>query len=193
MRSPNKQAGLAKNAFIAIIAVLAIIAAGIYYATRPEPTADQTASGQNEKAATDDKMPAPSEVEGMEGDHAMEDKSGATTTTPGEVMKESDKTMMDGQEMMTPEIKTFNLTGRNFAFSQTEIRVKKGDKVVINFEATEGFHDWTVEGYGVGTKSVAVGQKTSVSFTADQAGTFEYYCSVGSHRAAGMVGKLIVE
>jgi len=32
-----------------------------------------------------------------------------------------------------------------------------------------------------------------VEFTADTPGEFEYYCSVGQHRANGQVGKLIVE
>ena len=34
---------------------------------------------------------------------------------------------------------------------------------------------------------------TSVTFIADQEGSFEYYCSVGNHREEGMVGTLIVE
>lgn len=34
---------------------------------------------------------------------------------------------------------------------------------------------------------------TSVTFVADTLGTFEYYCSVGNHRAQGMVGNLVVE
>lgn len=92
-----------------------------------------------------------------------------------------------------PISKTFNITGHNFAFSQSEIRVNLGTQVTIDFESIEGFHDLTVEGYGVGTKSVLPGTKTTVSFTADKTGTFIFYCSVGNHRAQGMVGSLIVE
>lgn len=117
-----------------------------------------------------------------------------------EKMMEEEDMMMKGQKMMekpatmmSGETKTFNLTGRNFAFSQTEIRVKQGDKVKINFESTQGFHDWRVEGYNVGTTQVNIGGKTSVELTADKVGTFEYYCSVDSHRQFGMVGKLIVD
>jgi len=32
-----------------------------------------------------------------------------------------------------------------------------------------------------------------VTFVADKAGEYEFYCSVGQHRANGMVGKLIVK
>ena len=90
-------------------------------------------------------------------------------------------------------VKEFNITGKNFAFSQKEVRVKKGDTVKINFEASEGFHDWAVDEFKAKTKQVAPGTKTSVEFIADKKGIFEFYCSVGNHRAQGMVGKLVVE
>ena len=89
--------------------------------------------------------------------------------------------------------KVFNLTGENFAFSTKEIRVQEGDTVIINFESTGGFHDWVIDEFGAATEKVREGEKTTVTFVADKAGTYEYYCSVGEHRAAGMVGKLIVE
>jgi len=92
-----------------------------------------------------------------------------------------------------PATKVFSLTGKMFAFSQAEIRVKKGDTVTINFESTAGLHDWVVDTFNARTQQVQPGTKTSVTFVADKTGTFEYYCSVGSHRANGMAGKLIVE
>ena len=93
----------------------------------------------------------------------------------------------------SPQAKVFNLTGKMFAFSQTEIRVNKGDTVTINFSSTEGFHDWTVDEFNARTKQVNTGEPASVTFTADKTGTFEYYCSVGQHRAMGMKGNLIVK
>ena len=42
-------------------------------------------------------------------------------------------------------------------------------------------------------KKINTGNKTSVTFVANKAGEFEFYCSVGNHRAQGMVGKLIVK
>ena len=102
-----------------------------------------------------------------------------------------------GAENVPPEtpvsIKEFAVTGRNFSFSETEIRVRKGDKVRVNFKSENGLHDWVVDAFNAKTKQVSEGQSSSVEFTADTAGMFEYYCSVGSHRSMGMVGKLIVE
>ena len=89
---------------------------------------------------------------------------------------------------------SFDVSGKNFEFSQTEVRVKKGDSVTINFTSEDGLHDWVVEGISdAKTDRVRTGESTSVTFVASETGEFEYFCSVGSHRAAGMIGRLIVE
>jgi len=112
----------------------------------------------------------------------------------GDVVVNSDQPApVDEAPNPNPAAKVFNLTGRMFAFSQTEIRVNKGDTVTINFSSTEGFHDWTVDEFNARTKQVNTGEPASVTFTADKTGTFEYYCSVGQHRAMGMKGNLIVK
>jgi plastocyanin len=87
---------------------------------------------------------------------------------------------------------SIDLTGKNFEFSKNKIVVKKGQKVTVNFESTAGFHDFVVDEFNANTKQVNPGTKTSVTFTADKVGEFEYYCSVGQHRANGMVGTLVV-
>ncbi len=96
------------------------------------------------------------------------------------------------------EAKTFVVNGENFKFimngvNNPDIKVKQGDKVRIEFTSTSGFHDWKVDEFYAATKQVVDGDSTSVEFIADKKGTFEYYCSVGQHRANGMKGKLIVE
>jgi len=90
-------------------------------------------------------------------------------------------------------VKTFEIGGTNFAFDVTEMKVKEGDTVTVNFVSNDGFHDWVVDEFGAQTERVQTGGTTSVTFVAERAGTYEYYCSVGQHRANGMVGTLIVE
>lgn len=89
--------------------------------------------------------------------------------------------------------KIFELSAKPFEFSQKEIRVKKGDTVRINLSMTQGLHDWAVDGFDARTRQLKAGERDSVVFVADKAGTFEYYCTVANHRQMGMVGKLIVE
>lgn len=88
---------------------------------------------------------------------------------------------------------TFDIEGSNYSFDVKEMRVKKGDQVTVNFTNAEGTHDFKIDEFNVATAQIPAGQSESVTFTADQAGTFEYYCSVGQHRQNGMVGSLIVE
>lgn len=98
-----------------------------------------------------------------------------------------------GENMTEGNTVSVTLEAKSFSFSQKEIRVKKGNKVKITLVNKDGFHDWTVDEFNAKTKQIPVGQTDSIEFIADKTGTFEYYCSVGQHRANGMVGKLIVE
>lgn len=90
-------------------------------------------------------------------------------------------------------VKEFAVTGANFAFTPKEIRVKQGDTVRITFTSGSGLHDWNLDEFNAATNVVASGKSEAIEFVADKAGEYEYYCSVGNHRAMGMVGKLIVE
>lgn len=86
------------------------------------------------------------------------------------------------------------VVGKNFGFEPGTIKVKKGDTVTVTFQNQTGTHDWVVDEFqGARTKIIQGGQTDTVTFVADKVGTFEYYCSVGSHRQMGMKGSLIVE
>ena len=88
----------------------------------------------------------------------------------------------------------FKVIANNFSFTASApLTVKKGDKVRIVLQNTDGFHDLKIDEFGVATKKLNAGMSDAVEFTADKAGTFEYYCSIGNHRMMGMKGTLIVE
>lgn len=90
-------------------------------------------------------------------------------------------------------VKEFTVTGSNFSFDEKNITVKKGDTVKVTFKNADGFHDFRLDEFNVATKQIQGGQEEVVEFVADQTGSFEYYCSVGQHRANGMFGTLVVE
>lgn len=82
--------------------------------------------------------------------------------------------------------------GNNFAFDPGTIRVKKGDRVKLTFQNQTGTHDWVLDEFNAQT-SILQGQKSeTIEFVADKVGTFEYYCSVGTHRQMGMKGAFII-
>ena len=122
------------------------------------------------------------------------------TQDTGDGMNVSDTAPITEGESLpegSPDV-TFVLTGQNFKFTMDgvdnpDLRVKVGQRVKIKFSSSQGFHDWVVDEFSAATSRVSAPDSTSVEFIANTAGTFEYYCSVGSHRAEGMKGKLIVE
>lgn len=90
-------------------------------------------------------------------------------------------------------MKEFTVTGKNYSFDPSTISVQKGDRIKIIFRSAENFHDFRLDEFGAATKRISAGQEDTAEFTADKAGAFEYYCSVGNHRAMGMKGTLTVE
>ena len=110
-------------------------------------------------------------------------------TSPEAMMEEkTDETMME-----KGTVKEFVVEGKNTAFTPASLTVNQGDQVKITFKNVQGFHDFVLEEFEVDTETISTDKEVVVEFTADKAGTFEYYCSVGNHRAMGMTGTLTVK
>lgn len=99
----------------------------------------------------------------------------------------------ESTDSSTTGVKEFTVTASNFKFDTPEIKVKKGDTVKITFKNAEGFHNFVIDEFGVKTKQGNGPSEETVTFVADKAGNYEFYCSVGQHRAMGLKGKFIVE
>ncbi len=165
--------------WLLVILVLGFFA---YAMWRPSATTKQAAQDLEESINQD-------RVQNQE----MDTSTPATdSTAPQDETMVSPGTTEPTDGLMTKSA-DFTVKANNFAFDMKEIRVKKGDLVKITLDNTEGFHDWKVDEFSAATKVLKVGESETISFVADQAGTFEYYCSVGQHRAMGMKGNLIVE
>lgn len=97
-----------------------------------------------------------------------------------------------------PQIKTVpsdrivEIQASQFAFSPGTIKVNPGDRVILNLKATDVVHGLYIDNYGL-SMTVDPGQKGSMEFTADQAGTFRFRCSVAcGDMHPFMIGKLQV-
>lgn len=96
--------------------------------------------------------------------------------------------------------KSFTIQESSFKFDVSTINVNKGDKVTIIASVPGSTaHDICVDGYfdsngnTLCTTPVSGGSTSSVSFIADKAGTFAYYCNIDGHRQLGMQGQLTVQ
>jgi plastocyanin len=115
--------------------------------------------------------------------------STGTVITPAFDMR---KDVTETDDEVTKAV-VIDMVGTDFSYDVKQITVKKGDTVTINFRSDEGFHDWVIDEFDAATQRVNEGGTTSVTFVADEIGTFQYYCSVMSHREMGMVGYLEVK
>ena len=117
----------------------------------------------------------------------------AGANTPVTPTAEEAKTTTVENEVAAPAVKEFIVTGSSFMYDPAAIAVNKGDKVKITFKNSGGMHDWKIDELGLATKKIKSGEEEVLEFVADKAGTFEYYCSVGDHRAKGMKGMLTIK
>jgi len=154
-----------KGVVIGLVAVLAVVLVGGYWFM---------SKGTGGKSLYDTGTPVVQPTAAV-----MEETTGEATD--GAVMEEID------------DVKTVVVEGNKFRFSSAEIRVKKGQTVRIVFKSIDMLHDFVIDEFEAATNQLNAGDEEEIEFVADRAGTFEYYCSVGQHRANGMVGKLIVE
>ena len=92
----------------------------------------------------------------------------------------------------TDEVKEIEVRSEGLTFIPAEIRVNRGDTVRITYVNTRGTHDWTLDEFDAATSRISAGESETIEFVADEAGEFEFYCSVPGHRARGMYGRFIV-
>jgi len=78
----------------------------------------------------------------------------------------------------------------NLFFKPNLLMLKAGEPVRITF-SNAGGHTFTIDELGVNIS--LQGSSAIAEFTPTKTGTFEFYCAVGGHRAAGMLGKVTVE
>ena|SRR5215210_4951179 len=124
--------------------------------------------GDDEEKAASTSTPAATET-------ATEDTGGASASGGGETIKLSaDKGALK--------------------FDKSELTAKPG-KVTLEMANPSGLpHAIAIEGEGVDVDGETVNQGGTSKASADlKAGTYEFYCPVGSHRQAGMEGKLTVK
>lgn len=102
----------------------------------------------------------------------------------GDAMSGDEESMMEG---------VIEVEGGAFYYEPNEIRVKAGEEVTIKLNSVDMMHDFVIDELNVSSEVIPGGESTTVTFTPTEAGEYEFYCSVGEHRANGMFGTLIVE
>lgn len=84
------------------------------------------------------------------------------------------------------------MTATDFAFDPDEITAEAGEDLAIVLTSEDLLHDFTIDELDAHVVADR-GETAEGGVTADEPGTYEFYCSVPGHREAGMEGTLIVE
>lgn len=91
------------------------------------------------------------------------------------------------------KVNLIRMTARKYQFDPSVITVRKGDHVKLVITALDHDHGIEIAGYGIKQK-LKKEVPTTVEFTADKVGTFDFHCSqfcgLGHRR---MKGKLVVQ
>lgn len=127
----------------------------------------------------------------------MENQDNGTSPAGDGLMEKTEDvstaTGASGDDSMSEAAVTVQVEGGMFYFKPNSITVKVGQPVKIVFKSADGFHDFVIDEFNAKTKQISTGETTEVTFTPNQTGSFEFYCSVGQHRQNGMFGTLIVQ
>lgn len=106
-----------------------------------------------------------------------------------------DDTIRDSGEGIEP----LNITmdAGEFFFAPNTITARPGQMVTVTLTNNEGMmpHDFVIDELDVASQEIMKGDETVVSFTIPESSAgqeYEFYCSIGDHRANGMVGTLTV-
>lgn len=159
------QKGMNPMLIVGVVILVLVVAGGIFLGTKKGSSQNQVVQQPTPTVAA-----APTAMPTV----TTEAATGTATTT-------------------TTAAKEFTVHGGSYYFKPNQITVKKGDTVKLTFINDGGFHDFVINELNVKTDIIGSGKSQTVTFTADKAGTFQYYCSVGNHRAMGMVGTLVVQ
>lgn len=147
------------------------------------------------KASEEEKTEEPKEPADSNLKSSETVKTGANPTAPSS----EDKTVETAKEPTAPaqepvqSTKEFSITAKKWEFVPSIISVNKGDKVKLTVESIDVDHGFSIAEFGV-KRTLKPGQTEIIEFTADQSGTFSFFCSVscGSGHSS-MKGTLIIK
>lgn len=92
------------------------------------------------------------------------------------------------EQSLTLTVKTSDLS-----FDMDKITVKVGQPVTVRLENVDYMdHALNIDALNVQSEEIAPEQATTFTFTAQKAGTYQFYCPMEGHAKLGMTGTLQV-
>ncbi|HAJ05179.1 MAG TPA: hypothetical protein DCL76_01315 [Chloroflexi bacterium] len=91
-----------------------------------------------------------------------------------------------------PEPLNMTLRATDIAYDIESINGSVGQTINIQFINDGALeHNFIIDEFGI-DNLLQSGESSNISFTLEQAGSYEYYCNVAGHLEAGMKGTILV-
>jgi uncharacterized cupredoxin-like copper-binding protein len=91
-----------------------------------------------------------------------------------------------------PETKVVTLLAEDIEWSTNLIEAEVGQPIELTITNTGALdHDFEIAELDLNIL-LAPGQRETITFVVDEAGTYEYICNIPGHQDAGMVGELVI-
>ena len=102
-----------------------------------------------------------------------------------------------GEETQASVDRTITISGGpGVTYNTSEVDVEAGETVRFVYTHEGGRHDLVLEENGqrvAGTEVLTTeGATDSFTYTFEEGGSYQFYCSVGTHRAQGMEGDIVL-
>ena len=92
----------------------------------------------------------------------------------------------------TPEPLNITLLATDIAYDADNISAAVGQTVNVEFVNNGALeHNFIIDEFGI-DNLLQSGESSTISFTLEKAGSYEYYCNVAGHLEAGMKGTITV-
>lgn len=142
----------------------------------PEEQQQPTVSGEETSPAED--VPVTTEVPVPGSD--VEEKKVEAETSPE-------------SETSTGSVKEVTMEMYNWGITMNPVTLNKGDTVKLTVKVKDGRHQLAMPAFDVKTDELGAGEETTLTFVADEAGSFDYFCSLPCGKGhKDMRGKLVV-
>ena len=156
-------------------------------ALEEDVSSDDTQSDDSQEPAADE--PTTDDTQEPAPDEPTTDD----TQEPAADEPTTDDTQEPAADDVVVEPVNYSVDAFDFGYSSSTLNAKVGQQVTVTLNNTgTGSHNFVIDALSVNSGVISGGESTTFTFTPSQSGTFEFYCSIGSHKNMGMLGSLVV-
>lgn len=179
------------NKFFAILGIVVLVGAGC--TTQSEQSSTINTNTTPEKAV-EANLEVNNEIKSDQEENTDDDNNEiglVVEAVTDEPTKQEDEEKIIDVNLGDDFEQTIQMESGNFFFKPNKLTAKAGERIKITFKKNSGFHTIVIDEIGL---KATVTEGESIIFSApSKAGTYAFYCDIGSHRANGMKGTLVVK